>query len=256
MEKKSKYEFKTHMERNNKHSSMSLRVRKYLIGLTFIIAGVLLILGRTGILSGMYLHYIFSWQMLLIVIGLISFLSGTRSYFFSLLMILIGGFFMVTEIYDIPIETQRLFWPIILVIAGLLIIFKHKSHEQWKTKFKKGEQHGEAYFKRDYVFGGGKNIITSKDFAGGVVSVVFGGCELDFTEAELAEGINILEINAVFGGVEIKVPKHWEVEVEVTGILGGFSDERRYFNTNDLDNTRKLIIKGSAIFGGGDLKNL
>lgn len=256
MGKRSNYEFKTHIEKDKKHSGVSMRIRKYLVGATLVIAGVLLILGRTGIIPSSYLGYIFSWQMLLIVIGLIGLLSLSRSYFFNLLLILIGGFFMATEIYEIPIETQRLFWPIVLVIAGLLIIFKHKNHEKWNKRFKTGEQIPSGFFKRDYVFGGGKNFITSKDFAGGVVSVVFGGCELDFTEAELAEGTNILEINAVFGGIEIKVPKHWEVEVDVTGILGGFSDERRYFNSDNIDSSRKLIIKGSAIFGGGDIKNL
>jgi predicted membrane protein len=256
MEKRSNYGFKTHVEKEKKHSSVSMRIRKYLIGATLVIAGVLLILGRTGIMPSVYMHYIFSWQMLLIVIGLIGLLSRSSSYFVSLLLILIGGFFLATELYDIPIETKRLFWPIILVIAGLLIIFKHKNHEKWNKRFKTGEQIPSGVFKRDYVFGGGKNFITSKDFAGGAVSVVFGGCELDFTEAELAEGTNILEINAIFGGIEIKVPRHWEVEVDVSGILGGFSDERRYYNSDNIDSSRKLIIKGSAIFGGGDIKNL
>jgi predicted membrane protein len=248
----------SHFSRCDRHSEEYEKRRsrkKVAFGFSLVGAGVLLILGRMGFIPGEYMEYIFSWQSLLIVLGLIGLLGERNSLVFSLLLIITGGFFLATDIFTISVEAQKLFWPVLLVIAGLLIILKRKSYDKWSKKFKNGEQVNSDFFKRDYVFGGGKNFITSNEFSGGNVSVVFGGCELDLTEAGLAEGTHILELSAVFGGVSILVPRTWNVEVQVTGVLGGFSDERKYYSPDEIDLTRKLIIKGSAVFGGGELKN-
>jgi hypothetical protein len=41
------------------------------------------------------------------------------------------------------------------------------------------------------------------------------------------------------------------VQVEVVSIFGGFSDKR---HSSTIDRDKKLIIKGVAIFGGGEIK--
>ena len=242
-------------EKDTEYSSRNIR-RNGAFGVALVISGVLLILGRLNILPEIFMDYIFSWQSLLIVLGLIGFASNWHTWIFNLVLILIGSFFLLTEIYTVSYEVQQLFWPIILVLGGFSLIMKRKSHEKWTQKFREGNRVNNNFFQRDYIFGGGKNLITSKDFTGGSVSVVFGGSELNFSEAGLAEGTHVLEINAVFGGINIIVPRTWDVSLEVSGILGGFNDERSFYNTDEIDTSRKLIIKGSAVFGGGDIKNV
>jgi predicted membrane protein len=60
-----------------------------------------------------------------------------------------------------------------------------------------------------------------------------------------------LEVNSVFGGVEIIVPGNWRVQNDITAVLGGVSD-RRPFVAGDAD--KVLRIHGSAVFGGVEVK--
>ena len=53
------------------------------------------------------------------------------------------------------------------------------------------------------------------------VTAVFGGIELDFRDVEFPPGVTEIEVQAVFGGVELYVPPGVRVEVETNAILGG-----------------------------------
>ena len=91
-------------------------------------------------------------------------------------------------------------------------------------------------------------------FRGGHINCIFGGSEVDLTQATLADGVSELEVNTIFGGVTLIVPADWRVQLKMTSIMGGFSDKRSYIKEN-TDPSRILIIKGSTIFGGGEIKS-
>ena len=90
-------------------------------------------------------------------------------------------------------------------------------------------------------------------FKGGKVSNIFGGTEIDLTQATLAEGRNELIIECIFGGVTLIVPSDWKVVLNMSSIMGGFSDKRMYIK--ESSDSRILIVKGTAIFGGGEVKS-
>ena len=104
------------------------------------------------------------------------------------------------------------------------------------------------------VFGGGKHQVPPSEFKGGKISNVFGGVELDLSQTTLAVGRNVLEIECVFGGASILVPADWVVHIEMTSVAGGFVDKRH--STKNGSSDRELIIKGSAVFGGGEIKSI
>jgi hypothetical protein len=68
----------------------------------------------------------------------------------------------------------------------------------------------------------------------------------------MAEGRHQLECVNIFGGSSMIVPSDWNIVVEVVSIFGGFADKRV---PTVVDPTKTLIIKGVAIFGGGEIKN-
>ncbi|HPF00376.1 MAG TPA: hypothetical protein PKY63_06895, partial [Bacteroidales bacterium] len=70
----------------------------------------------------------------------------------------------------------------------------------------------------------------------------------------LAEGDNILEISAVFGGFKLIVPAHWNVKIETSNVFGGVVDKR--IVTGTVDMTRTLVVRGSAVFGGGEITSI
>ncbi len=76
------------------------------------------------------------------------------------------------------------------------------------------------------------------------------------SSCKLAEGTNVLNVTAIFGGSTIIVPRDWNVIMNVTPIFGGFSNKIRREPNLVVDQTRTLIIKGTAIFGGGEVKSL
>ena len=90
-------------------------------------------------------------------------------------------------------------------------------------------------------------------FKGGELNAVFGGLTLDLRRTNLAEGETHLEVNAVFGGITIFVPSEWLIETHLDTVFGGFQDNR--MPKEPLDPTRKLIIVGSCVFGGGEIRN-
>ena len=79
---------------------------------------------------------------------------------------------------------------------------------------------------------------------------VFGGNELDFTEAVFES--DVIEIKGfwLFGGCEIKIPEGIEVEDHVVGIFGG-SEVR---NTRPAPGGPKIVLRGVALFGGVSVK--
>jgi predicted membrane protein len=114
---------------------------------------------------------------------------------------------------------------------------------------------GEDYIDYVNIFSGGERQIVSQNFKGGKLSAVFGGIDLDLSKARLAPGRNILEIACVFGGATIIVPDNWYVTIEVTPVLGGFSDTRKLHPGRTVESDSQLVIKGAVVFGGGEVKS-
>jgi predicted membrane protein len=95
--------------------------------------------------------------------------------------------------------------------------------------------------------------VVSKDFKGGKVNAVFGGVDVNLTQADFS-GTIVIEADCVFGGVEIVVPSNWNVKVDMNTIFGGVEDNRPVeMMSNNPD--KILIIKGSCVFGGVEIKS-
>jgi hypothetical protein len=64
----------------------------------------------------------------------------------------------------------------------------------------------------------------------------------------------VIDVNAIFGGVEFKIPQNWIVIASVAAIFGGISHKTVQPNEND-PGVKRLYLKGAAVFGGVDVKN-
>ncbi len=85
------------------------------------------------------------------------------------------------------------------------------------------------------------------------VVAVLGGVELDFREARLCHGVTEVNCTAVLGGVHIIVPPELRVEVEGSGVLGGFDDHTHPGMYEELS-TCSLRITGVAMLGGVEIE--
>lgn len=238
--------FKTEFETGVK--STSTKRKTVMFGLLVITFGVFWLFERLGILDPVVKKAVFSWQALVIGIGLINLMNG-HARFFGLLLILVGGFFLSMRLNLLPENYAAAFWPAVIIVAGLGIIFGSRKLCRKRIKISNGT---DDFFEEVSVFSGSERKIVSQQFRGGEAVSVFGGTVIDLSRCELSPGTNKIEIVAVFGGVKLIVPPDWNIKTEMVNVLGGFSDKRRI----DQVNTDKLlVIEGVAIFGGGELTN-
>jgi predicted membrane protein len=226
-----------------------LQRKSMVIGLLVLSLGAFWLMRNYGIISELAWDYIFSWQMLLIAIGLIN-VIGEGHKGFGWILIAIGGFFLLSDIFDWPLTFRNVFWPALLIVIGLALIFGSQWKFRRKLNYKKSE--GEDILEDVSVFGGGERVIHSENFKGGEVISVFGGSKIDLTHTTINPDGAEIEIVAVFGGSTLLVPSDWNVKLEVFNIFGGFSDKRM---RAQVDNNKVLVVKGVAIFGGGELKS-
>jgi predicted membrane protein len=250
------------METTPYFCSKHRQMKKIIFGLILISAGVLLILFNAGMIDPMYRHIIFSWPMILISIGIMN-LFSKESVFSGIVLLLVGGFFLLPHFLLLPGNFTHNFWPGLLVIVGIMIILRRtifRSHYQHKFEHHFGKHstsemtNESGFIVINNIFSGGKHKVPPTEFKGGKISNIFGGTELDLTQASLAPGVNVLEVSCIFGGANIIVPSDWVVKLQMNSILGGFSDKRPNIKNPEVVSARELVIKGSTIFGGGDVK--
>ncbi|AZQ73298.1 DUF1707 and DUF2154 domain-containing protein [Streptomyces luteoverticillatus] len=83
------------------------------------------------------------------------------------------------------------------------------------------------------------------------VFALFGGVDIDLTEAVFEQREIVINVNCVFGGVEIKVPENVSVHGAGTGVFGAF--DVRTSESPDPD-APVVVVTGMAVFGGVEAK--
>ncbi|MBW6502223.1 MAG: cell wall-active antibiotics response protein [Bacteroidales bacterium] len=224
---------------------------RVIIGVILVLAGLFLVIRNTGFFPDYIDKVIFSWPMLLVAIGLVMTLGASEKTA-GVIVMAVGGFFMIPLIFRETFHMYNMFWPSIFIIVG--VIFIVTTRKGWSPVRSTGTV-GDDYIEYVNIFSGGDRQVLSQNFTGGKISAVFGGSELDLTKARLAPGRSELEIACVFGGTTIIVPDDWYVTIDVTPILGGFTDSRKIAPGRIIDSTKQLVIKGAVIFGGGEIKS-
>jgi hypothetical protein len=61
----------------------------------------------------------------------------------------------------------------------------------------------------------------------------------------------VINVFAVMGGIEMKVPTDWTVILNGSPIIGGFDEK----TINPKDGNKRLIVTGYAIMGGVQVNN-
>ncbi|MDR2848625.1 MAG: DUF5668 domain-containing protein, partial [Bacteroidales bacterium] len=129
------------------------RLHSIVFGVLVIAAGLLLCAFNAGYLPIEYKSVVFSWPSLVMVIGLMSLLSW-RGGFWGLLLVLIGGVFLLPKLHITGLE-QAIGngWSIGLIFGGLFILFKAlfgKRHYHCHTDVNFGDFHEKMKSHKDW----------------------------------------------------------------------------------------------------------
>jgi hypothetical protein len=244
-----------------------------------LIPGAIVIgIGVLFLLQNFHIAYIWDWwrywPVALIAAGLVKLVDSTYGggRVIGGIMIVTGAIFLGSSLglYDVSIGEL---WPLFLIGAGLMMLgnrvwgpnFPGSAPGGWgKGQWNKGtwNKGRDADAPGSYpslnevaIFGGGKRKVTSQDFKGGELTAIFGGFEIDLRYAGMTGDSAVLEINAIFGGAEVRIPDTWTAVVQGVGIFGGYGDESTAPNPAANPQIKRLFLKGAAVFGGVSIKN-
>ena len=186
------------------------------------------------------------WPVILLVVGLRS-LSGARdrgSAVSGTLLAAAGALLLLDSLNLIDVDLGDL-WPLILVAIGIRALINVMSDSEALSEVSESEEAAAAFL------GAVERRNRSADFRGGSASAFMGGVNLDLTEADIAGERAVIHVFAMMGGLEIRVPEEWTVEVGVTSIMGGVEDKTR----GPAATAKRLVLKGTVIMGGIEIRN-
>lgn len=109
-------------------------------------------------------------------------------------------------------------------------------------------------FEQITILWGFKRRVTSQNFRYAKISTVLGGFQVDFTHAGMAGREALIYVESIFGGGEIRIPETWSVKIEASAIAGAIVDET-YRRPDASAPTKRLVVRGTAVFGGVVIKN-
>lgn len=237
-----------------------------LFGVFAIAAGVLFTLDNLGIVHAE--DYTRFWPVALVAIGALKLSqshkgSGAVAGF---LFLFAGMWLLLEELTVFRVHLGDI-WPLLLVVLGGYLV--------WRGVSTRGEIGGpvgaspptsrlDGDVRRSRAAGNSGSRISgvailgafsrgsnSKAFRGADLTAIMGGCEIDLRNAAI-DGEAYVDVFALWGGIEIRVPDNWTIESHVVPILGGVDDQTRAPQSAAV---HRLILRGFAIMGGVEVKN-
>lgn len=225
--------------------------QRVVIGAFIIIIGLLALIDKLNIVES--LHFFQFWPTVFIAVGILKILHSTArsSMFIGGGLILVGVVLTLKHLGIIDVSLRD-WWPVILIAVGAYIIFKDRGAETSSSAFLVGETVSDdnSILDISVVMGGSKTVSNSQNFKGGDITAVMGGVELDLRGASI-QSEAVLNLWATWGGIVIKIPADWSVVNRSTALMGGIEDK----SFSPPEATKRLIITGTAIMGGVEIKN-
>lgn len=252
-------------------------------------AGAFIILVGLAAIVRLYvtgLDWLFSWQMLLIALGVFTGLKSRCRGGAWIILIGVGTYFLLEHYFVLDANLKKIFWPVALIIFGAFIIFRPKRPRpmfpgQWQDNFWEAPKAPEpvsapgptpaepvssstAPAGTDWsheetldvvaVFGAVRRNVYSKNFKGGEIVSVFGGAEINLSQASFQEKQIVIESVQIFGGAKMIIPADWVIHNEAVAVFGGIEDKRPQ-PTSITAPEKMLVLKGFVMFGGIEIKS-
>ena len=264
------------MEQKSKFSSPTGFSGKLLVASLFILSGILLFARNMGWITAELFSIIVSWYSLFIIMGIYSMIR--RHFVGGIILVLVGVYFLLGGLSWLPENSQAMVWPLALIIAGVLFLFKSRHRGPWDDKQRMFRDHREwmkhghyghagmnftdnqqqcesedGFLRSDNTFGAARHVVLDELFKGAVVRTSCGGTTIDLRHTHIAPGETYIDLDCSWGGIEIYVPSDWKVVFKCNAFFGG-CDDKRWQNGN-INKESVLVIRGRLSFGGLEVKD-
>lgn len=221
---------------------------RFVFGVVLLVLGVLFLIDQLNIFTNFDISIWkvigIAWPLVLIYLGT-NLLIKERKNTGGIILIVLGVLFLGSNIFEVSFFSM--FWPFILIAIALSILI-----DKDESKINIANVHVNAVvINEDVIFWGMDKKVISDSFEGGEVTCVFGGGKLDISEVKISKEGAKLEINCIFGGLELILPEGINVVTNGTGVFGGWSPNLKSTSSSGP----KLEIVGAAVFGGVEIKD-
>lgn len=228
------------------HDRRAVLTPHLVFGLVIIAVGVLFTLDNLGLADAeAYWRW---WPMALVAVGLAKLWQargGGANPVGGVFFLLVGSWLQLHNLGMINRELWN-FWPLLLVFIGSMIVYQGIRGKQVRASAGSTDTiSGVA------ILSGVKRQTSSTSFRGGDLTAVMGGCEVDLRNAAI-NGDAVIDVFAMWGGIEIRVPDDWTVIIRATPIMGAVEDQTR---TEPKSSAHRLTIRGFVMMGGVEIKN-
>ena len=219
-------------------------LNKIILGLLLVIVGVVVLLNSLEV-TNINLFFDGWWTLFIIVPSVVGLFNDNDKT--GNLIGLIIGIFLLLMSRDILSWglLVKLFFPLILIIIGLSILFKETINGNVSKKV------NDKYENLENITAtfGEQKIKVEKKYDGSNIDAIFGGIKLDLRDAIL-DSETVIKASAIFGGITIRLPKGLSVKVKATPIFGGVNNHYQ----NDKNSDKIIYIEALALVGGVDIK--
>jgi len=184
-----------------------------LVGVLVVVAGVVLLLSRTGAVDvdlGTVLSTL--WPLVVVLVGVVSLLLVPRAWFGPAVVTAVGVALLLARLGVLEVSVWDYLWPVAVILVGLGIVLGASAGSQQQDRIT-----ALAFW------WGAQRRSRSQTFRSASLTAIMGGVELDLREADVQSTARI-DVFAFWGGVDIRVPRTWEVRVTGLPLLGGWED--------------------------------
>lgn len=234
---------------------------KILFGVVAILAGVLYF-GDALDLWSISLSFAGWWTLFLIVPAIGSMITSKINLGNSILLGLGLWLLVQQQNWFDNDNLRRASFAVILVVIGIVLILSEFRKKKHYTNSSDTDivEHGTVYSNHasessddhpSYFTAFGSNTIknVSKSFKGGDAVSIFGGMEIDLSNA-IPSGNAKFNVTSIFGGVDIVAPKGFNIVTDGVSLLGGCDNQVKNEGNDDLP---IFTIKYFTMFGGIDI---
>lgn len=220
---------------------------RLLVGLVVLALGVLWTLENLGFMDAS--RIVRWWPLLALAWGLMRLTGlGTRRQIIAGQIWTIIGAFGLLHLAGLVRATVFDLWPLILIGIGASLIGR-----AWRGGAGARVPGDSGSRLNAFAFlAATERKVVDQEFRAGDVGAVMGGATVDFRPARLAENRAVLDVFAMWGGIELIVPTGWRVVGEVTPLLGAFVDSSAP-PTDPAAPT--LVVRGLVMMGGVEVRN-
>ena len=222
------------------------KTENILLGVVFIIIGLILGLNATGI-TNIDIFFDGWWSLFIIIPSAINIVKNYKDIG-AYIWFAIGVTLLLSAqgILDMNI-VGKLILPAILVAIGVGIIFKDTVSSKISDKIIELNKNDiDDYYA---TFSGKKLNFSGDDFKGGAtLNTIFGGIDLDIKNANITED-KVINAMTIFGGINIFVPENVNIKIKPISIFGGINNK-----VKNKENQPTIYIKSFCLFGGIDIK--